>query len=661
MRICTHIVPAAFAAPIALAAIAAGAPLPAQTPIEVTDPPVLPAAIASFGAARSGDWLYVCGGHVGRAHEHSRRNVVADFHRLDLREGTTWERLPDGRALQGTALVAHADALYRIGGVTACNEPDEDEDMHSTASVQRYDPRAHTWTELTPLPEPRSSHDACVIGDEVFVAGGWCLAGDEPPAWHATAWVADLTQTPLRWRPLPPPPAPRRALALARLGTDLAVLGGMTAESRSTSAVTIYDPATGTWSAGPDLPGSGFGIAATSIGDAVLASGSDGRLLRLPPGARAWEPTGALLLPRFFHRLVPVDDDRLLAIGGAGKGGHMRNVEVCALDGTLLVQRWRVPVPTTARNRFGLVLQDNRLHVFGGNRTRAQHDFAPDSFADEAFTLNLATLQAAPAPPLPEPRQSMDAVLADGTLLAIGGFGHDGEVARAHAAIFARPAGTAAWSRLAAALPEPRTQFQTVLHEGRLWILGGADYDPRRGDEEAFRHPLDVPALDPAADACDAGVRLPRPRRAFGLATVGGKVHLIGGMRDGFEIVTEVDVLDLGTRTWTVAPAPARPRLAPQVAAIGTRIYVAGGRSPSGEDGFEPNPALEVLEVLEPGLPWRTEVDELPLPARHVQMRAANGHLVFVSLHGEPQGTLSLWALRPPSAPAPPPAAPFHR
>ena len=31
---------------------------------------------------------------------------------------------------------------------------------------------------LAPLPEARSSHDAVVIGDKLYVVGGWTLSGD---------------------------------------------------------------------------------------------------------------------------------------------------------------------------------------------------------------------------------------------------------------------------------------------------------------------------------------------------------------------------------------------------------------------------------------------------------------------------------------------------
>src|SRR5688572_15192096 len=177
--------------------LAALAPDPSRARAEgVGDPDapsrfaVLPQGLASFGACASGDWLYVYGGHVGRAHEHSRDNVATAFRRLNLLDLASWEELPAERALQGAALVAHGGAVYRLGGLEARNRRGEAEDLHSSAEVSSYDPLRRTWRALPPLPEPRSSHDAALIGSKVFVVGGWRLEGPSK-SWHRTAWVLD--------------------------------------------------------------------------------------------------------------------------------------------------------------------------------------------------------------------------------------------------------------------------------------------------------------------------------------------------------------------------------------------------------------------------------------------------------------------------------------
>ena len=152
-------------------------------------PAVMPHAITSFGACRVGSLLYVFGGHIGRAHAHSKDNVIGAFRRMNMVDGSSWQELPPGPALQGTALVAAPDGtIYRVGGTDARNEPGEEDDMHSTSSVQRFDPVAGAWSEMTPLPEPRSSHDAIVCDNKLYVVGGWELDGDDGQ-WHEwTPW-----------------------------------------------------------------------------------------------------------------------------------------------------------------------------------------------------------------------------------------------------------------------------------------------------------------------------------------------------------------------------------------------------------------------------------------------------------------------------------------
>src|SRR5262249_44883027 len=117
--------------------------------LEIVRPPILPEAIASFGAARVGPWLYVFGGHIGRQRKHSVDNVVGSFRRVNL-ETNAWEDLPSGPPLQGTALIAASDGnVYRIGGGTARNAAGAEEDLHSTASVQRFDPQIGAWEDAT--------------------------------------------------------------------------------------------------------------------------------------------------------------------------------------------------------------------------------------------------------------------------------------------------------------------------------------------------------------------------------------------------------------------------------------------------------------------------------------------------------------------------------
>ncbi|MEO1498366.1 MAG: PQQ-binding-like beta-propeller repeat protein [Planctomycetota bacterium] len=281
--------------------------------------PPVPQALASFGAAVSDGWLYVYGGHIGQAHDHSRDNLTGNFRRVRL-TGGAWEPLPPGPALQGLPLVAHDGKLYRIGGLDARNTLDEDEDLHSVAHFACFDQATGVWTDLPPLPAPRSSHNAVVVDNKLYVIGGWALSGDSDGDWQTGALIYDLTASDPGWKPLAEPPFKRRALAVSHSEGRIAVLCGMTDEAKLSKQVFFYDPETEQWSDGPDFPGDafhGFGLSAWNLNGKLYAGGMEGVLYRLSDDEADWEKVDEFQTKRFFHQLVPDGRGGLLAVAGA--------------------------------------------------------------------------------------------------------------------------------------------------------------------------------------------------------------------------------------------------------------------------------------------------------------------------------------------------------
>lgn len=233
-------------------------------------------------------------------------------------------------------MVAHAGKLYRIGGFTAKNAEGEDHDLWSQTSVAAYDPTERTWIDLPPLPEPRSSFDAAVLGDAIYVVGGWSMQGDADRVWHKTAWKLDLRREGLEWEAIPEAPFQRRALAVAAYNGKIFAIGGMQQEGGPTPAVDVYDPQTRTWSTGPDLLGeqglTGFGASAFATGGRLYVSTINGTLQRLSEDGSRWEMVGETPTARFFHRMLPLDANRLLVVGGANmRIGKFDTVEVLSV------------------------------------------------------------------------------------------------------------------------------------------------------------------------------------------------------------------------------------------------------------------------------------------------------------------------------------------
>lgn len=304
----------------------------------------LPRGITSFGAAVIGDWLYVYGGHFGRPHHYSNTSQSGELSRLNLRRPADWETIAKGPRLQGLAMVAHGGKLYRVGGFTAHNQEDDDHDLRSVADFVRFHPETGKWEPLPSLPEPRSSHDAVVIADKLYVAGGWRLGGEDPE-WHRTAWVTDLSREKIVWESLSEPPFLRRAVSLGHRNGNLYVIGGMQQKGGPTTRVDTYDPASGQWCRAPSLIDpkadadrgkgmEGFGSSAFTVDGRLLVSTYNGNIQVLDEGNDAWRISAKLVDDRFFHRMLPFNG-RLLLLGGAsmraGKRLHFETVELSSL------------------------------------------------------------------------------------------------------------------------------------------------------------------------------------------------------------------------------------------------------------------------------------------------------------------------------------------
>ena len=298
----------------------------------------LPFEVTSFGAARVGNKAYIYGGHTGSAHSYSNEEQSNQLFSLDLSgKAKEWELESTGQRLQGLAMVAHKSHVILIGGFTAKNAPGEDHQLESQTDVRAFDTASKTWSELPPLPKGRSSHDAAIIGDTIYVVGGWTMAVDQETEWHDTAIALDLSEKNPQWKELPSPPFQRRALATVAHEGKLYVIGGMNKEGGPTRAVAIFDPAKTSWLEGPELHGkspmAGFGAAGWSVGGKLVASTYEGDVLNLADDGKSWTAMGRSEGSRFFHRLVPLKGSRLMMVGGANmESGKFLEVEVLEID-----------------------------------------------------------------------------------------------------------------------------------------------------------------------------------------------------------------------------------------------------------------------------------------------------------------------------------------
>lgn len=306
--------------------------LPAGEPAKIDLPP-MPQAVSSFGAVVHDGHLYIYGGHAGKTHSYDTKSVLGTFHRLPLKDAAQWEELPGGPIAQGLNLTAHRGKIYRVGGMQPRNAPGQPADNHSLADCAFFDPTTKRWQDLPALPAPRSSHDVVVVGDSLVVVGGWQLRGrGESPLWHDTTAILDLAAEKPQWKTIPQP-FQRRALTAAVIGSQVYVIGGLSADGPD-QRVDILDLSTGQWKKGPAIPGKdrvAFSPAACAVGGQLILSTSDGAVYRLNRQGDGWEKVAESTQKRMVARLVPWGQDRVILLGGAKGGANTDSLEVIAL------------------------------------------------------------------------------------------------------------------------------------------------------------------------------------------------------------------------------------------------------------------------------------------------------------------------------------------
>lgn len=609
--------------------------------------PPLPEAISSFGATAEGGYLYIFGGHAGRIPGSSLHALSPHFVRISLADPAAgWETLPMHEASQSPGLVAHGGKLFRVGGLSFRNKQGEETRFHSLDIFAEYDPQTRAWTERAKLPQPRSSLDAAAVDGRLYVVGGWNLqegsAQDAP--WHDEALAIDLADAKAAWQPIAKPPFQTRALAAAGYRHKLYVLGGMTSENRVTRDVHIYDPATDAWSVGPELAGgeqlSGFAISAFVVDDRLYYSGSEGVVYRLSDDGAKWESVERLLFPRSFHRLVG-GAGRVYAVAGVARGGgYLANVEAIDVarptSGPKVVQ-FAIEFGGETKQGQALWVQGSSLYAFGGNKSRAPHDFSMEMFSDEAYRFDVAARSVEKLPNLPSPVQGGAAHLSgqriDQSIYVLGGLGFQDNAFQSLDTIHQYRLRSKAWVEETGRLPGSRAMFGLAPHGDNVWIFGGSQV--RTADSGHARTAwLWQPASGEPAQVREEAA-IPTPRRSFGGAVLGERYYAVGGLGEKTGLVETAEAFDFATEKWGKIASPTVPRVFPSLAQSGGKLYVCGGFTQV--DGhFQPAKTIEMYDPATDA--WRTVFTDLALDPSAATMIEFQDRLLFFGVDRERDG-----------------------
>ncbi len=564
---------------------------------------VMPRGLTTVGAATLGDALYLVGGYFGSPHDYSKEFQSGAVSRLQLSTGV-WEDLPGVEPIQSPAVVGDGKYLYELGGLKTLNAAGQPTQLRSVADAARFDPAQNRWEPLPSLPEPRSSHQAVVVGHTLYVVGGWGLEGGmNDNTWRDTMLTADLSQPTLTWNSIKMPFRVRAQGLVAHSG-KLYVLGGLAPEG-STDAVHRYDIEKGEWSDGPALPDDNMTARGAVWKGQLYANGADGNVYRLTADEKQWERAGATQYSRLFHEMVPSERGPLVLAGipDNNRGGRIRVIERLSDEPTPAGLIMTLASGSPAKNRQGAFMWSQQLFLFGGNDSLGQHDFEKKNFVTDATRLDLGALEWRPVPAFPAARQSMQALVVgkdEEAALAVGGFGFNGDVLSTSAEVYRHDIMKREWTYLDdKKLPEGRSQFGMVQWHDALWIFGGMSYDASREQEDQIRHTTQILRLDvtrPDAKFEDAGMALAEPRRAFAGAVLDDTYYLVGGLRENFQGVQTCEAIDLQAKQSRPLPCPTEHRLGAELVALAGKLYLVGGSTPAADGNRQHTKVIEAFD-----------------------------------------------------------------
>ncbi|MFI5933094.1 S8 family serine peptidase [Actinoplanes sp. NPDC051494] len=210
----------------------------------------------------------------------------------------TWSGLPDLPTGRGKPSVAAVDGkIYLLGGWSLAD------DGAPVPSVDVFDIASGSWTTLSGVTntKARAASGTAVVGGKIYLIGG-CVSGtctasaDVVVFDPATASFSDTTAYP-------------HAVSWAGCGAiDEAVYcAGGASGTTFFKDTRVFDPASGTWTAGADMAKDNFGMQATAAGGLlVLAGGAvDGasalssQTIGYDPAAGAWVNLPAMAAGRY--------------------------------------------------------------------------------------------------------------------------------------------------------------------------------------------------------------------------------------------------------------------------------------------------------------------------------------------------------------------------
>ena len=229
------------------------------------------------------------------------------------------------------------------------------------------------WFNGTPMPTPRTEVTATIIGDNIYVIGGFDKSGKILD----TVEVYNIKND--SWKTVAPLPQPLHHTAASSFNDKIYVIGGYTNDTiiinRVPSAkLFIYDLNNDTWTEGSPMPTARGALTAVFIDGILYAIGGEGEsgVMNINeaynPKTNNWVSKSPMPTPR-HHVASAVVDGNVYVIGGRVQGvSPITNVNVNEMYNPK-EDKWITLEPMPS-NRSGIsaasINNTTTIYVFGG-------------------------------------------------------------------------------------------------------------------------------------------------------------------------------------------------------------------------------------------------------------------------------------------------------
>ena len=463
--------------------------------------------------------------HFFGGYKSDRRSDADDHWALNPSEsasGEGWVRrapMPLARGhLTGMALNG---SIYAIGGCVG-----HDPAMIDVSYVHRYDPPTDQWTEVAPLPSPRSHLEPStfVRNGRIVIAGGRNVTQNE---WNLDDMI-EYDPGSDAWLTFGRLPKALLAPVVAPVGGRVLVATGAQEGNRTkTDEAWFGTPAQG-WLPGPSMP-IRLGEVAGGIIRGRLFIVGDGHpgIVAMNLGTGAWDGPGGFSFRPFegHHHAAEVIDDKLYLVGGLGRAmGRVQIYEPVRNE-------WRMgpDMPFAAGSSASAVI-DRQLFVAGG--------IVGTTTTPQAARLDIATGVWTSIAPMPLPRNHAASATDGRRFYVFGGrgpgSGDANVVANGFDEVQIYDPATNIWSvsgtgpSAPARLPQARGGMgKAVYLRGKFYVIGGETKDGAGATGDGVYSRVDV--YDPVKNIWSTAAQLPTARHGIFPVSVADRILVAGG------------------------------------------------------------------------------------------------------------------------------------